>query len=261
MSADTLDYKIKGKTAIVTGAGKGIGRETSILLARQGAKVILVGRSMVSIGEVEKEIREFKSDVTALRCDVGLEEDVGEAVQQVISKYGRIDILVNNAGIEAERPPGMMDANMLLSTPVSEYHKVLDTNLIGHYNFMRACIPHMIKQNFGRIVNISSVTGFSGVAATAAYCASKAGSIVQTKSFARQFGEHNILINAIAPGMIDTPMHAKTPREEFDMVARVSPMRRVGQPIDVARVVLFLAQEDLYMTGETLVVDGGGQMR
>jgi 3-oxoacyl-[acyl-carrier protein] reductase len=119
----------------------------------------------------------------------------------------------------------------------------------------------MQKNHFGRIVNVSSVTAYNGGVGTAAYVASKAGIIVQTKAFARQFAPENIIINNVCPGMIDTPMHATTPKENFDMVARMVPLRRVGQPIDVAKVILFLAQEELYMTGETISVDGGGSMR
>ena len=262
-----VDYGISGKIAAVTGAGKGIGRETAIQLAKQGATVILIGRSMKSIGLVEKEIKEFSGDagvasnVFCVECDVACEESVFAAVDKIIKKFGRLDILVNNAGIEADREPGQMGGDILMTTSVEQYHKVLDTNLIAHYNFMRSVIPHMQKNHYGRIVNVSSVTAFGGGVGTAAYVASKAGSIVQTKSFARQFGPDNIIINTVAPGMIDTPMHSGTPREHFDMVAKMSPLRRVGQPIDVAKLILFLAQEELYMTGETIAVDGGGSMR
>ncbi len=256
-----IDYGISGKIAAVTGAGKGIGRETSVQLARQGATVILIGRGIASIGEVEKEIREFSASVCTMVCDVGDETSVFNTVNEIIKKYGRIDIMVNNAGIEADREPGQMGGDILMKTSIEQYHRVLDTNLIGHYNFMRAVIPHMQKNKFGRIVNVSSVTAYNGGVGSAAYVASKAGSIVQTKAFARQFGPDNIIINTVCPGMIDTPMHATTPKENFDMVARMSPLRRVGQPVDVAKLILFLAQEKLYMTGETISVDGGGTMR
>jgi 3-oxoacyl-[acyl-carrier protein] reductase len=256
-----VDYGLQGKVAVVTGAGKGIGRETSIQLARQGAKVALVGRSMSSISLVEKEIREFSNEVYAVECDVAREVEVLRAVDGILAKFGRVDIMVNNAGVEADREPGQMGGDLLMTTSIEQYHKVLDTNLIGHYNFLRAVIPHMQKNRFGRIVNVSSVTAYNGGVGTAAYVASKAGIIVQTKAFARQFAPENIIINNVCPGMIDTPMHATTPKENFEMVARMVPLRRVGQPIDVAKVILFLAQEELYMTGETISVDGGGSMR
>lgn len=261
MSRSLVEYGIDGKVAIVTGAGSGIGRETAVQLAKMGAKVALFGRRLSSVAEVEKEIKAFTSDVMAIECNVKSEETVNESVQKVIDAWGRVDILVNNAGIEAEREEGLMGGDLLMTTPISEYHKLLDTNLIGHYNTMRACIPHMLKNHYGRIINVSSSTAFSGGIGTAAYVASKAGSIVQTKAFARKFATDGIMINAVAPGMVDTPMHKTTPKEQFDMVAQNGLCRRVAQPIDVARIILFLAQENLFMTGETLCDSGAGMGR
>ncbi|HHX74807.1 MAG TPA: SDR family oxidoreductase [Firmicutes bacterium] len=256
-----IDYGIAGKVAMVTGAGKGIGRETAIQLAAQGAAVVLIGRTEAPLKEVESVIRQTTDQVMAIRCDVAVEADVAQAVEQALQRFGRIDILVNNAGIEVDREPGQMGGDVLMHTSLEQYHRVLDVNLIGHYNFMRAVIPGMQKNRFGRIVNVSSVTAFNGGVGSAAYVASKAGIIVQTKSFARRFGPDNIIINTVCPGMIDTPMHATTPREQFDIVAKMNPLRRVGKPIDVAKLILFLVQEELYMTGETISVDGGGTMR
>ena len=261
MSRSLVEYGIDGKVAIVTGAGSGVGRETAIQLAKIGAKVALVGRRLETVSEVEKEIKEFSNDVIALKCNVGLEDEVNETVKKVVDTFGRIDILINNAGIEADRVEGQMGGDMLMTTPIEQYHKVLDTNLIGHYNFMKAVIPGMAERKYGRIVNVSSVTAFGGGVGTAAYVASKAGSIVQTKAFARKFGPDNITINNVAPGMIDTPMHSTTPKEMFEMVAKNSVLRKVAQPIDIARIILFLAQENLFMTGETLCDGGGGMTR
>ena len=261
MSKSLVEYGIDGKVAVVTGAGSGVGRETAIQLAKMGAKVALVGRGIESISKVEKEINEFSNDVIAVKCDVGAENEVNETVKKITDTYGRIDILVNNAGVEADREEGQMGGDMLMTTPIEQYHRVLDTNLIGHYNFMKACIPGMAERKYGRIVNVSSVTAFNGGVGTAAYVASKAGSIVQTKAFARMFGPDNVLINCVAPGMIDTPMHTTTPREMFDTVAKNSTLRRVAQPIDIVRIILFLAQENLFMTGETLCDGGGGMGR
>lgn len=256
-----IDYGISGKIAAVTGAGSGIGRETAVSLAGQGAKVVLIDYRASSLNDTEKEMKVFSEDVMTIACDVRYEKGVSDAVNMIVKRFGRIDILVNNAGIEADRDPGQMGGNLLMTTSVDQYHKVLDTNLIGHYNCMRAVIPHMRKNRFGRIINVSSVTAFNGGVGTAAYVASKAGIIAQTKAFARQFGPDNIIINTVCPGMIDTPMHVMTPKENFDLVARMVPLRRIGQPCDVAKLILFLAQEDIYMTGETIAVDGGGSMR
>lgn len=255
-----VDYGLTGKIAAVTGAGSGIGRETAVSLAGQGAKVVLIDYRASAMNDTEKELKASSEDVMTIACDVRYEKSVNDVVRMIVDRFGRIDIMVNNAGIEADREPGQMGGDVLMTTSVDQYHKVLDTNLIGHFNFMRAVIPHMKKNRFGRIVNISSVTAFNGVG-TAAYVASKAGVIAQTKAFARQFGPDNIIINTVCPGMIDTPMHDATPKENFKMVARTVPLRRVGKPGDVAKLILFLAQEDIYMTGETIAVDGGGSMR
>ena len=256
-----IDYGIAGKIALVTGAGKGIGQETAIQLAQQGAAVVLVGRTAQPLSETEREIRKFSEKVLSISCDVAVPEKVQAAVQKTLDHFGRIDILVNNAGIEVEVEPGQMGGDLLMHTTLEQYQRVLATNLIGHYNFMTAVIPHMQKQKFGRIVNVSSVTAFNGGVGSAAYVASKAGIIAQTKSFARKFGPDNIIINTVCPGMIDTPMHKATPKEEFELVAKMTPLRRVGKPADVAKLILFLVQEDLYMTGETIAVDGGSSMR
>ena len=261
MSKSLVEYGIDGRVAIVTGAGSGIGRETAIQFAKMGARVALFGRRLSTLGDVEKEIKGFSNDVIAIECNVASEAEVNKAVKQVVDTYGHVDILVNNAGIEADREEGQMGGDMFMTTPIEQYHKVLDTNLIGHYNTMRACIPYMTERHYGRIVNVSSVTAFGGGVGTAAYVASKAGSIVQTKAFARNFGPEGITVNCVAPGMVETPMHSTTPREHFEMAARGSVFRRVAQPIDIARIILFLSQENLFMTGETLCDNGGGMGR
>ncbi|MCL1834860.1 MAG: SDR family oxidoreductase [Oscillospiraceae bacterium] len=261
MSKSLVEYGIDGKVAIVTGAGSGIGKETAIQLAKMGARVALFGRRLSTVSETEKEIQSFSGEVIALECDVSSEAAVDAAVKKVADTFGGIDILVNNAGIEVDRVEGQMGGDMFMTTPVEQYHKVLDTNLIGHYNTMKACVPYMVEKKYGRIVNVSSVTAFSGGVGTAAYVASKAGSIVQTKAFARKFGPDGITVNCVAPGMVETPMHTTTPKEHFEMAARGSLFRRVAQPIDIARIILFLAQENLFMTGETLCDNGGGMGR
>ena len=260
MSKSLVEYGIDGRVAIVTGAGTGVGRATAIELAKLGAKVAIVGRRLEKITEVEKEIKEFSEDVIAFSCDVASEDGVNDVVKKVMEKFGRIDILVNNAGVDAISPPGQTGADLLMTLTLEQYYRIINTNLVGHFIFMRACVPYMQKQKYGRIVNVSSVTGFSGSLGTAPYVASKAGNMVQTKAFARAFGPDNITVNCVAPGMIDTPMHEDMPREEFDMVAARVPLRKVAQGVDIAREIIMLCREVMFITGETIVPDGGGTM-
>ncbi|NLT38937.1 MAG: SDR family oxidoreductase [Clostridiales bacterium] len=254
---DLVSYGIEGKVAVVTGAGKGIGRETAIQLAKMGAKVALFGRGAESINLVKKEIEAFSDDVIAVVCDVGYEDAVKKAVAEVIEKWGRIDILVNDAGIEAERAPGQVGGDFFDTLTEEQYFSVLRTNMLGHYYMFRNVIPHMQKNHYGRIVNVTSVTGLNGGFGSPAYTGSKAAAMCQSKAFARKYAPDGILINAVAPGMVDTPMHKDTPRHMFDEVAQRSPFGRVAQPIDIARIILFLCREDLYLVGQVIVCDGG----
>jgi 3-oxoacyl-[acyl-carrier protein] reductase len=257
-----IDYGLGGRAAIVTGAGSGIGRESALRLAGQGVMTALIGNVQKDLEDAANEITENGGTALAALCDVSDDAAVHAAVERVAASFGRLDILVNCAGIEVERDePGQFGSSMLTLTSPEEYQRVIGVNLVGHYSTMRAAVPHMQKGGFGRIVNISSVTAYNGQVGSAAYVASKAGIIVQSKAFANEFGKDNITVNCIAPGMIDTPMHATTPREMFDMTAKFNPLRRYGFPMDIAKLVLFLTQEELYITGETIVVDGGGRMQ
>ncbi len=255
-----IDYGFNGKTAIVTGAGTGIGESVAIELAKGGAKVALFGRRLSSTAAVRDKILQFNGDVINLSVDVGNEDSVKKGIAEVMAKFGRIDILVNNAGVEVDREPGQTGGDFFDTLTEEQYFGVLRTNLLGHYYMYRNVIPYMRERKFGRIVNVTSVTGLNGGFGSPAYTSSKAAAMCQTKAFAKRYAKDNITVNSVAPGMVDTPMHDLTPRSEFEVVAKMTPLGYVAKPIDVARVVLFFAQEHLFVTGQNLVVDGGSTM-
>lgn len=256
--AKYLDYGLQGRVAIVTGAGTGVGRSCSEELAKAGAKLALFGRRLEKLEETKAECLKYTDDVITLSVDVGEENEVKTGVGKVLDKFGKVDILINNAGFENRLKPGesFWETYFDKLTP-EEYLKFYKTHTLGHYMMNLAVIPSMQKQRFGRIVNVTSILGFTAAFETPAYSGSKAAAINQTKAFARKYGKYNITVNAIAPGMIDTPMKIDATPEEFEEVAKSTPLGRVGQPIDMARAVLFFAQDNLFVTGQTLIVDGG----
>ncbi|MBR5490256.1 MAG: SDR family oxidoreductase [Oscillospiraceae bacterium] len=255
------EYGFEGKVAIITGAGSGIGEATAIELAKGGAKVVLFGRTVGKLEKVKAECLKYSNDVLALACDVSDITSVETSVAEVIKAYGRIDILVNNAGIESRLEPGETFFGTLFDKLDEEtYMKFFKVHDYGHYIMNLAVIPHMQKNHFGRIVNTTSVTGIHGNYSTPAYTASKAGAICQTKAFAMKYGRDNITVNAIAPGMVDTPMKIDATPREFEIVANKTPLGRVAESIDMARVILFFAQENLFVTGQCLTCDGGSDL-
>ncbi len=239
--------KLDNRVAIVTGGGSGIGEEIARTLAAEGAKV---GVGDVVAAGAERVAREIGSAGFALEVDVSNSKAVDEAVGKVIERFGRIDILVNNAGVTKDTlVPRMTD---------EDWERVLKINLSGTFFFTRAATKHMMKARYGRIINISSIIGLAGNAGQANYAASKAGIIGFTKSCAKELASRNILVNAVAPGFIETPMTRGLPEAAKNSYLKSIPLNRFGRPEDVARVVLFLASEDsCYVTGQVLVVDGG----
>ncbi|MFH1180823.1 MAG: 3-oxoacyl-ACP reductase family protein [bacterium] len=246
---------LKDKVAIITGARRGMGRADALVLAREGVKVVV---SDVSQGECEKvveEIKKNKGEAIAVECDVSKKEDVEKMVGEAIKKWGRVDILVNNAGICQFKP--------FLELTEEEWNKTIDINLKGYFLCAQAAAKEMAKQKSGVIVNIASVAmGQQGVGfpALVHYCASKGGIAAMTEAMALELAPLGIRVNAIAPGAIDTPMidSVKADQKTMEgMLARV-PLRRMGKPEDIASAVKFLASdESSYMTGATIVVDGG----
>ncbi len=252
------EYALAGRTAIVTGAGTGIGRSCAEELAKAGARVALFGRRMEKLEETKALCLPYGQPVLALSVDVSDPGQVREGVARVTAELGSAEILINNAGIESRLKPGKSFFGTLFDklTP-EEYIRFFEIHTLGHYLMCNAVIPGMQARHFGRIVNITSVTGVNGAYSTPGYTASKAGAICQTKAFAQKYGKDNITVNSISPGMVDTPMKCDATPEEYEAVKNMTPLGRVAQPIDIARVALFFAQENLFVTGQNLIVDGG----
>ncbi len=255
--AQYLEYGLDGRAAIVTGAGTGIGEACAVELAKAGVKVALFGRRLAPIEAAAARCSEFTPGAIALSVDVSDEAAVKEAVKKVQETFGRIDILVNNAGIESPYQVGQVPFEAFFDMEPDEYLSFFKIHDLGHYLMMQAVAPAMKEQKFGRIVNVTSVTGVTAGYSSPAYTSSKAGAICQTKAFAKKFGKYNITVNSISPGMVNTPMKTNSPPEEFEMVARMTPLGRVAEPVDIARLAMFLSQENLFVSGQNIIIDGG----
>lgn len=241
---------IEGTTAIVTGAGRGIGREICVSLARHGADTAVLDVDLEGAGETARLVEEAGRSALALRCDVSDAEDVQRCVREVLEWREQVNILVNNAGITRD--------NLLLRMSRDEWDLVLRINLTGTFNVTKAVAKHMFKKRAGRIVNIASVIGQMGNAGQGNYAASKAGIIGFTKSAAKELAPRGVTVNAIAPGFIDTPMTAGLPGEVQEQMRRMIPLGRFGSGGDVANTVLFLVSDlGSYITGQVINCDGG----
>lgn len=245
---------LTGKVALVTGAGRGIGRQIALTLAQNGAAVIVnYNGSKDSAEEVVAVIRQSGGSAEAMQCNVADFASSEEFVRTVLDQYKRVDILVNNAGITRD--------NLIMRMTEEDYDAVLDTNLKGAFNMIRHLSRSMIRQRSGRIINISSVSGVLGNAGQSNYSASKAGLIGLTKSVAREFASRGISVNAVAPGFIDTDMTRNMTEEAKKALNSMIPMGRMGSAEDIADLVLFLAGEHSdYITGQVICVDGGMSM-
>lgn len=244
----------EGKVALVTGAGKGIGKEIALELARGGAKcVINYASSAAGAESVAEEIRAMGSEAMTYKCDVSDADAVQKMITDVMEQYDRIDILVNNAGITKD--------GLMLKMTEADFMAVLDINLKGAFNCMKAVTKPMMKQRYGRIINITSIVGIIGNAGQVNYAASKAGLIGMTKSAARELASRNITVNAVAPGFIETDMTDVLPDSVKEQLLAQIPMKKLGQTGDIANAVCFLADEKAsYITGQVLQVNGGMAM-
>ena len=242
---------LTGKVALVTGAGRGIGREIALTLAGNGATVIVnYNGSRESAEEVVAEIERSGGSAEAMQCNVADFAASEAFVKEVLAKYKKVDILVNNAGVTRD--------NLIMRMTEEDYDAVLDTNLKGAFNMIRHLSRSLIKQRSGKIINISSVSGVLGNAGQANYSASKAGLIGLTKSVAREVASRGINVNAVAPGFIDTDMTRNMTEEAKKTLNNMIPMGKMGSTKNIADLVLFLAGEQSdYITGQVICVDGG----
>ncbi|MEY2357081.1 3-oxoacyl-[acyl-carrier-protein] reductase [Lysinibacillus capsici] len=243
--------KLEGKVAVITGASRGIGRAIALKLAEEGAKVVVnYSGSQAKAEEVVAMIQENGGEAIAVQASVSQTEEVTALMDAAVKKYGSLDILVNNAGITRD--------NLIMRMKEDEWDDVLNTNLKGVFLCTKAVTRQMMKQRAGRIINISSIVGVAGNAGQANYVAAKAGVIGLTKTTAKELASRNILVNAIAPGFIETEMTEQLPEDIKQGMLTQIPLAKLGQPEDIAKAVAFLASEDAnYMTGQTLHIDGG----
>ena len=239
------------KVALITGATRGIGKQIAITLAQNGYDIALNYRTENDdLKTTKKEIEDIGVKCFAVQGDVSKFEDCERFIKEIIEEFGRLDVLVNNAGITRDM--------LLMRMKKEDFEQVIDTNLVGTFNVTKNVIPHMMKARSGRIINISSVVGVSGNAGQTNYSASKAGIIGFTKSLAKEVASRNILVNAVAPGFIETNMTDVLKDEIKEEIAKTIPLKRMGKAEDVANVVKFLSSEDSsYITGQVINIDGG----
>ena len=237
------------RVALITGATRGIGKEIALELAKNGFDIAVNYRGTQD-ENLKKEIESNNVRCEFVEADVSNFEQCENMIKETIEKYGRIDVLVNNAGITKD--------GLIMRMKKEDFEAVIDINLVGTFNVTRNVIPYMIKQKSGRIINVSSVVGVAGNAGQTNYSASKAGIIVFTKRLAKEVASRNILVNAIAPGFIDTDMTKVLSDTVKEGINSQIPLKRMGTTKEVAKVVKFLASEDSsYVTGQVINIDGG----
>jgi 3-oxoacyl-[acyl-carrier protein] reductase len=248
------EKRLLNKVAIVTGGAQGIGKSIVEKLASEGANCVIVDVDLQTAQNTAKEVEEkYGVKTLVFNVDVVNYQQVQSCVDETVTKFGKVDILVNNAGITKD--------NLIIRMTEEEWDKVLDVNLKGCFNFIKAVSKYMIKQKSGRIINIASVVGLMGNPGQANYSASKGGLIALTKTVAKELASRNILVNAVAPGYIKTRMTEQLSEEQKKKLQEYIPLNRLGEPEDVANVVWFLCiEESSYITGQVISVNGGMYM-
>jgi 3-oxoacyl-[acyl-carrier protein] reductase len=244
------EKRLEGRVALVTGGARGIGKSICERLAAEGAIIAVVDILQEIADETAKEFQGKGIEASAYAADVSKPEDAEATIKAVVEKYGKVDILVNNAGITRD--------TLIMRMSEQDWDLVMSVNLKGAFNFTKAVARPMMKNRYGKIVNIASVVGRMGNAGQANYSASKAGLIGLTKTSAKEFASRNIAVNAVAPGYIMTEMTEKLSDQATDAFMNAVPMKRAGKPDDVANVVYFLCSNDSdYVTGQVINIDGG----
>ena len=245
--------RVKDKVVIITGSGSGIGKETALLFAKEGAKVAVADVNEKGGVETVENIKKSGGEAFFAKLDVSRREQIKQVVKDTIAKYGKIDVLINNAGI-------IQDALVVKMTE-EQWDKVININLKGPFNCIQAVVEQMMNQGSGVIINISSIVALYGNVGQVNYAATKAGLIGMTKTLAKELGKKGIRVNAVAPGFIYTPMTAKVPEKILEMMKEKTPLRRLGKPEDVANTLLFLSSDEAsFINGAVISVDGGLQL-
>ena len=244
------ELSLEGKVAIITGGARGIGREIAMLFAKEGANIAICDVNLEEAQKTAKEIEELGRQSLAFKADVTDLNQIQDMVDKILDKFNKVDILINNAGITKD--------NLLLRMSEEDWDKVIAVNLKGTFVCTKIVSMVMLKQRFGKMVNLASIIGIMGNAGQANYAASKAGIIGLTKSVAKELASRNICVNAIAPGFIKTDMTARLPEDVQKKMLSVIPLARFGEAKDVADLALFLSSESSsYITGQVIQVDGG----